>query len=321
MEKCVFAGLDNGGKTTIIYTLNKKFSLRSGVRPTIGINRKEATDIKLLGMKIAYWDLGGQEKFRQRYFKQKFNIFAKAELLFYVIDILDTERYDESLDYLEKILNSYSEELKEFPKVYVLFHKADPDKRHDPVLLENIHNLQDKIDAMSQKFHLDYFKTTIHDEKTVIHAFSAGVLFVSKKGQMINNLLREYAKATFSSAVLLVDDNGLMLGEHHNKKNRIYLEVCRTVAPRVTLTMERLREYRVTTENVALNVKFENNGMGEKDAEGIVFIRDFCIDETTVVYVISLARNERTMSLSWKYIPELASKLQNLMNSFTIEKT
>lgn len=318
MQKCVFAGLDNGGKTSIIYTLNKKFSLRSGIRPTIGVNRNETTNIKLLGMKIAYWDLGGQEKFRQRYFKEKFSVFAKAELLFYVIDILDTERYDESISYLKKILNSYAEDLKEFPKVYVLFHKADPDKRHDAILRANISDLEQKIDEMSEKFHIDYFTTTIHDEKTVIHAFSAGVLFVSKKGQMINNLLREYAKVTFSSAVLLLDDNGLMLGEYHNKKNRIYSEICRTVAPRVTLTMERLTEYDVKAENVALNINFENGAKGDDAKKGIVFIRDFSIDENSIVYVISLARNERTLSLSWKYIPELAKNLENLMKSFSM---
>ena len=71
-KKIIFAGLDNGGKTSIILTLQKKFSFLGNLRPTIGLDRTNLQEMKCLGMDLFAWDFGGQKKFRDSYFKQRF---------------------------------------------------------------------------------------------------------------------------------------------------------------------------------------------------------------------------------------------------------
>lgn len=59
LKKILFCGLENGGKTSILLTLDKKFSLLPTVKPTIKARRTVHTN-SLLGISIIRWDLGGQ---------------------------------------------------------------------------------------------------------------------------------------------------------------------------------------------------------------------------------------------------------------------
>ena len=83
--KTIFAGIDNAGKTSIILSLQNKFSFLSSVRPTFGLNRTTPfKEIKCLGLDLVTWDLGGQRKFREEYFKQKTRIFSNITVMYYV---------------------------------------------------------------------------------------------------------------------------------------------------------------------------------------------------------------------------------------------
>jgi len=45
------------------------------------------------------WDFGGQIDHREEYLKEPEKYFFGINLVIYVIDIQDTERYDESIEY------------------------------------------------------------------------------------------------------------------------------------------------------------------------------------------------------------------------------
>ena len=319
MKKTIFAGLDNSGKTSIIYTLQKRFSLLNKIRPTLGPNRTDC-NIKLLGVEISSWDLGGQKKYRDRYFKEKYGIFGNTSLMYYVVDMLDKERYDESFEYLQSILQLYVD-LNENPVIIVTFHKIDPDKRKDPQILQDTAYLKERIEKIKGNFVIDYYNTSIHDEPSVFKMFSEGVLKISDKSKLIGDLLKEYAKTTFSSAVLLLDENSFIVGAHYSKKH--YFEICETVAPRFAMTMERLQDYNLTTENMLVNLKFNDAPQSEPEVENerqaMVFIKDFFIDGGERIYIVSLAKNEKTIKLSLDYLPQLAEKLQDFMKAFCAE--
>jgi GTPase SAR1 family protein len=319
MKKTIFAGLDNSGKTSIIFTLQKRFSLLNNIRPTLGPNRSDC-NIKLLGVEISSWDLGGQKKYRERYFKEKYGIFGKTALMYYVIDMLDRERFDESFEYLQSILQLYVD-LNEKPVIIVAFHKIDPDRRKDPQMLQDIDSFKQRIEKIKGEFVIDYYNTSIHDEPSVFKMFSEGVLKISDKSNLIGDLLKEYAKTTFSSAVLLLDENSFIVGAHYTKKQ--YLDICETVAPRFAMTMERLQDYNLTTENMLVNLKFNDGTQSEteidNEKQAMVFIKDFLIDGGARIYIVSLAKNEKTIKLSLDYLPQLAQKLQDFMKTFCVE--
>ncbi|MBD3353162.1 MAG: hypothetical protein GF364_16895, partial [Candidatus Lokiarchaeota archaeon] len=162
MEKAIFVGLDNGGKTSIIYTLNGEFSLLSGIRPTIGVSRNQTTTMKLLGMNITHWDLGGQKKYRDKVLKEKNFVFVEAEIIFYVIDVLDDDRFPESLEYFEKIIEIL-DEMNEDPVIHILFHKLDPPQQSNEQLLDRITDMKNKIEQLTSGRRIAYYSTSIHD--------------------------------------------------------------------------------------------------------------------------------------------------------------
>ena len=116
-KKIIFAGLDNGGKTSIILILQKKFSFMNS-KPTQGVNRTSITETKCLGLEFVAWDMGGQAKYREEYIKQRYRMFSAVASMFYVIDIQDSERFEESIEYYRNIMQTY-EDLQEFPKIII----------------------------------------------------------------------------------------------------------------------------------------------------------------------------------------------------------
>ena len=103
-QKVIVVGLDNAGKTAIL----KKFGGKLGIgeiaslKPTKGVQREiiEGENLDLL-----IWDFGGQEQYRDKYLTNPDKYFLEVDLLLYVIDVQETDKFEESLDYFNKILN------------------------------------------------------------------------------------------------------------------------------------------------------------------------------------------------------------------------
>ena len=81
--KVVMVGLDNAGKTTILYRLNLGDVITTN--PTVGSNVEEVTH---RGVRFQVWDLGGQDKLRKVW--STYYVGAHAVVL--VIDSMDRER-------------------------------------------------------------------------------------------------------------------------------------------------------------------------------------------------------------------------------------
>ena len=122
-QKVLVAGLDAAGKTSLL----SKFGGRLGIsdmiatHPTKGVVRMKFGTSNL---SLFIWDLGGQEEYRERYLNNPEQYFVQLDLLIYVIDIQDPERFEESLEYLDNILDSLVM-LEESPYVLLFIHKYD----------------------------------------------------------------------------------------------------------------------------------------------------------------------------------------------------
>ncbi|MFX1570217.1 MAG: ADP-ribosylation factor-like protein, partial [Promethearchaeota archaeon] len=164
VQKVLVAGLDNAGKTATL----SKFGGRLGIgdmistHPTKGVVRMKFGNSKL---NLFIWDLGGQVEYRERYLSNPEQYFLELDLLIYVIDVQDPERFDESLEYLEKIINSLVI-LEENPYILIFIHKYDPDLKNDPKILLNIELLKDNINEFLKKkqydLHVEIYLTSIY---------------------------------------------------------------------------------------------------------------------------------------------------------------
>ncbi|KKK44436.1 hypothetical protein LCGC14_0705850 [marine sediment metagenome] len=163
-QKVLVAGLDNAGKTATL----SKFGGRLGIsdtiatHPTKGVVRMKFGNKKL---NLFIWDLGGQEEYRERYLTHPEQYFIQLDLLLYVIDIQDPIRFDESLDYFNKILDSLIL-LEENPFILFFIHKFDPELKGDPKILLNIELLKDNLNEIiknkNNRFEIEIYLTSIY---------------------------------------------------------------------------------------------------------------------------------------------------------------
>jgi len=94
--KIIILGIQNAGKTTILYRLSIGQLVKT--TPTIGSNVEE---ISYNNVKLQAWDLGGQESTRSVW-----NVyFVNTDAIIYVIDTHD-ETYDDSKNQFYKLLQN-----------------------------------------------------------------------------------------------------------------------------------------------------------------------------------------------------------------------
>lgn len=140
--RILLLGLDNAGKTTILYKL--KLGQVISTIPTIGFN---VESVKYRNVELNVWDVGGQEKIRPlwRYYYQN------ADALIFVVDSSDTGRLDESQKY-------------EYNAKYELNRLLSEDELRDVVLLvyANKQDLPTAISVEHVAHRIGLYKTRGH---------------------------------------------------------------------------------------------------------------------------------------------------------------
>lgn len=313
IQKILFCGLENSGKTSILLVLDKKFSLISSVKPTIKVRRTSHMN-SLLGITIMRWDLGGQKGYRKIYLDNKNKYFANMQSIFYVIDVQSPDMFEEALVYLKDIVNiTYIEPQLENFQFLILLHKCDPDIKHNSKIINNIRHIETKIPSIIKDYKFSIYKTSIYDEPSLLKVFSDGVFYATHKSKMIEVLLKEYMSKTYNSATLLLDQNCFIIGSRST--NNDYQRICEEIAPRLTQALEKLEEWDINTIDIVTNVEFPETKQSDFQKEGIIFLRKLDIS-TTRLYLVSLCLNKKVKIKSYEYLPLLADNLKDLLESF-----
>ncbi|MFX1390394.1 MAG: ADP-ribosylation factor-like protein [Promethearchaeota archaeon] len=311
LKKILFCGLESGGKTSILLILDKKFSLLTAVKPTIKAKRTFHNN-SLLGITIVRWDLGGQKGYRKIYLGNKSKYFTEMQSIFYVIDIQAPKKFEEAIIFLKDIVNITSESHPDNFLFFILFHKCDPDIKHDKDIIENINYLKKKISSIITNVKFSMFETSIYDEPSLLKAFSDGVFYATHKSRMFQTLLKDYMGKTYNSSTLLLDQNCFIIASRSTDK--AYQEICEAIAPRLTQALEKLEEWDINTVDIVTNIEFpEKHSKDQK--EGIIFLRKLDIGDNRL-YLIALCLNKNVKIKSYEYLPLLAENLKNLLESF-----
>ncbi|MFX1417517.1 MAG: ADP-ribosylation factor-like protein [Promethearchaeota archaeon] len=163
-QKVLVCGLDAAGKTSLL----SKFGGRLGIsdmistHPTKGVVRMKFGSTNL---SLFIWDLGGQEEYRERYLSNPEQYFVQLDLLMFVVDVQDPDRFEESLQYFGKILDSIIM-LEETPYILIFLHKYDPDLKNDPKILLNIELIKDNLSEILKskkiEFDVEIYLTSIY---------------------------------------------------------------------------------------------------------------------------------------------------------------
>ncbi|XBW37463.1 hypothetical protein QEN19_003045 [Hanseniaspora menglaensis] len=111
--KVIMCGLDNAGKTTILYKLKIGEVIKT--IPTIGFN---VESVKYRNVTFTVWDVGGQDKIRPLWK----HYYRNCESLIFVVDSTDKARLNEAKIAMDRVLSDV--EMKE-SELLVFANKQD----------------------------------------------------------------------------------------------------------------------------------------------------------------------------------------------------
>jgi GTPase SAR1 family protein len=220
-------GLDFAGKTSIITAITKKFGFEEDIFKLMPTRKIARDAFKFLGIEFIRMDFGGQLQYREEYLKNPTKYISGTDLLFYVIDAQDYDRYVETIDYLDKIL-LFLKENQEYPPLCILFHKFDPQLTKEKVINQRILTIKHALIRYSNSFDIFFFETSIYDIKSIMDAFSSGLSLLFEKMEMVSRLFSRISKNYNAIMIALFDAKGITIGEyyrphlHLTEKIRIY---------------------------------------------------------------------------------------------------
>ena len=213
-KKLLMIGLDNSGKTSILAVLEDKFSIIKDLMPTRGVQREK---LDFFGYPIISWDLGGQVQYREKmYFTKPEIYFGEVDLILYVIDSQDVDRFSESANYFKQVLKVL-DDLKEYPPLVIVLHKSDQDIRRTLQWQKNIDSVKSKFNAVIDefdKFKLDYYDTSIFQRPTIMQMFSAALMKVSETSEIVEHILEDFCTQITGRAISIISMDGLIFGSY-----------------------------------------------------------------------------------------------------------
>jgi len=207
MKKIILMGLSNAGKTCIyerVFEGKKPWELLHSAA-TKGITYKEYKVGTI--SKPMIWDLGGQQQYLDEYHGVlRNNIFQKASILLYVIDVTDTDRYENARREFEWSANQILS-FNPRAKINVFFHKIDlvHDKEEVVAYLKKL---------LSQNIpHKIMFHSTSIFGQSLFSAWSEIIREISPKTTFINSILNSLKNYNgIKDVVLLEKSTGLACG-------------------------------------------------------------------------------------------------------------
>lgn len=247
--KVVIAGLDEAGKTSILTALDKKYDFHKDIISLTPTIRVEYHATQFLQKKTIFWDMGGQQKYREIYESKQDIYFSGTDLLLYVIDIQDRERFETSLSYLDMILNNFLKHKLEIPLI-ITFHKFDPGLKDVEKVILDVNSLRDTIISKYPMFKILFQQTSIYDIISIVQLISYGLSVFDEKFFDLSELLEQYLEAFNCKSLIIFDKNGIIISEFYSSviEPKIYVEFLESIKEHLFL-LKRMQEESYETDS------------------------------------------------------------------------
>jgi len=211
-KKFVISGLDNAGKTSILTALAKKYNFIEECKQLQPTVRVAYSRTDFLGNLIHFWDMGGQVKYRNQYLKKVEYYFADVDVIYYIIDIQDKNKYDDSLAYFTSIFN-YLKHINHFVPVVICFHKLDPELRENEEVKCSIEDWQEMIAEQFPDWFFLFAETSIYDIRSIVRVMSIGFNLFVKNYEAMIGLYETFRQQINGHAVILYTLGGIIISE------------------------------------------------------------------------------------------------------------
>jgi GTPase SAR1 family protein len=298
--KLVFTGLDASGKTSYLKAVKQKFSELLNIKPTKGIDRNE---ISLLGTSMVEWDVGGQRKYRENFLRDADLYIYDTNLLFFLIDIRDTERFEEAYQFLNEILNLLRS-FKQFPPIIVNFHKVDPDIAESVEIQARVKELSDKISREGVGFKIVFFQTSIFNQYSLNKAFSEGIGLISPNREIFKSQLKWFANQVNARCVLLLNENSLILSDY--SQDETIGKITEMSAPHFQILYRTFFDFKLLRQNSAI---------WQYETEAIVFYK-WSVNDIPLYLLLVMEYNPKILELIEQYLEEFSNRTQSLIMTY-----
>jgi len=86
---------------------DKRYNFEQEIKEIQPTKKIEYYKVQFLKKSISFWDMEGQERYREVYKADPDFYFANTDLLLYIIDIQDRSKFELTLEYLNLILEYF----------------------------------------------------------------------------------------------------------------------------------------------------------------------------------------------------------------------
>jgi len=303
--KILMTGLDRAGKTSFLHAVKQRYSEIIKTLPTKGVARSEEKIFEEQNSLISLWDLGGQKKYRDKFIEQRKVYLYNVDLLFYFIDIQDSERISEAIELFGTVIKSLIE-LEEFPPIVICLNKFDPDIKNAKDIKKNAKTLKEKIKKISEKFFVKIFQTSIFDHWSLVAAYSFGLSQLSPNRELFENQLKHFAKKINSDAILLLNENGIILSNF--AKRGISEKVFFFSAPHFQTLYKTFKEFKLLKQDFLISSGITS------ESKKIIFKR--IPVEKYNLYLLLFMEKELNMDKIDSNLPKLSKNLNELIQTY-----
>jgi small GTP-binding protein len=211
--KLVIAGLDNAGKTSALIALRQKYNFYERVKnlkPTIKI---DYSSFKFLNkFRINLWDMGGQKKFRKIYVNSPI-YFEDTDYIYYLIDIQDEIKFEETVEYLHELLEIYRN-MGYSNEVMICFSKFDPQFRSNEEFADRANMIKELIISQNKDFKFEFYNISYYDISSISKALSRSLNGLLNLNDIDKGLKRLVVQFNCKYAILYTD-SGIIISDHY----------------------------------------------------------------------------------------------------------
>jgi small GTP-binding protein len=303
--KILMTGLDRAGKTSFLHAVKKQYSEIIKTLPTKGVARSNEKVFEEQNSTISVWDLGGQKTYREKFLEQRKVYLYNVDLLFYFIDVQDFSRINESVELFTKIVESLVE-LEEYPPIVVCLNKCDPDIKDSEDIRANIKKIIEQINEVSERFFIKIFETSIFDGFSLISAYSFGLSQLSPNRELFENQLKHFAKKISSDAILLLNENGIILSNFSGIG--ISEKVFEISAPHFQTLYKTFKEFKLLKQDFLIS-----SGITD-ESKKIIFKR--ILVEKYNLYILLFMEKDLNLDKIERHLPKFSKNLKDLIQTY-----
>lgn len=217
--KVILFGPANAGKTSLMRTtcLGYNFMKVANLKPTRGVSRENFLFRGITELNV--WDMGGQQKYLDRYFSETQREFIFSEVTT-AIFMVDATVVDEKIrDLFDKFLEHLFEYSPHVDKVYVLLNKIDLDNSREDNLFTLLSKdlnaqIQDKVAFTPVSVKAGSAQHRLIE--VLDYEIQRSTLSIQRIGK-IRHLLDELKAGTLSDYLLFNQPDGLLISSTFGK--------------------------------------------------------------------------------------------------------